>query len=372
MHRAAAALLLFFLALSAAAAPASSPAAKESWQLFASSSSTKIFFDRASVREAEGYVHFRMRIEHGKPRASRDRSFSYRSSVSELAADCAARKVAIVSATLYDGDGKGLRESERTPERWRKALAPVGADSLQARLLAHACALARGENPPPPAARAASSARIGAGIIASADDGLVLTNHHVVQDCAQIAVRDAGEQSAKATLLGSDVANDLALIKVERRFARAATFRRGTALQAGESVVVVGFPLAALLGFEPNVAFGYVSAVGGLRGDATRFQISAPIHKGNSGGPILDQGGQVIGIVTAKLDALAVQKRMGDLPQNISFGVKGEVAQAFLDKHSAAFRSAPGGEKLENTEVAAIGREVTVLVACRRAPSKAP
>ncbi|HJS36536.1 MAG TPA: serine protease, partial [Burkholderiales bacterium] len=211
-----------------------------------------------------------------------------------------------------------------------------------------------------------------AGVIASADDGLVLTNHHVVQDCAQIGVRDEKEQSARATLLGSDVANDLALIKVERRFARAATFRRGTALQAGESVVVVGFPLAALLGFEPNVAFGYVSAVGGLRGDATRFQISAPIHKGNSGGPILDQGGQVIGIVTSKLDALAVQKRMGDLPQNISFGVKGEVAQAFLEKQSAAFRSAPGGEKLENTEVAAIGRAVTVLVACRRAPSKAP
>jgi len=366
-----AAVLLLVLALPVAAAPATSPAARESWQLFASGSSTKVFFDRASVREAEGYVHFRMRIEHGKPRTSRDRSFSYRSSVSELAADCAARKVAIVSATLYDEAGKRLRASERTPERWQKALNPVGADSLQARLLTHVCAIAKGEDPPPPAARAAISARIGAGVIASAD-GLVLTNHHVVQDCAQIGVRDAEEQSAKAALVGSDVANDLALIKVERRFARAASFRRGEPLQAGESVTVVGFPLAALLGFEPNVAFGYVSAVGGLRGDATRFQISAPIHKGNSGGPILDQGGQVIGIVTSKLDALAVQKRMGDLPQNISFGVKGEVAQAFLESQSAAFLASPGGEKLENTEVAAIGREVTVLVACRRNRSAAP
>jgi S1-C subfamily serine protease len=363
MHRLAAALLFV---LSQPAAPASAPAAKETWQLFATSSNSKIYFDRASVREASGYVHFGMRIEHAAPRASRDRSFSYKSSVSELAGDCAARKVAIVSATLYDEAGKSLRESERTPERWQRALSPVGTDSLQARLLAHACALARGENPPPPAARAAASTRIGAGVIASADDGLVLTNHHVVQDCAQIGVRDAEEKSAKATLVGTDAANDLALIKVERRFARAASFRRGAPLQAGESVTVVGFPLAALLGFEPNVAFGYVSAVGGLRGDATRFQISAPIHKGNSGGPILDQGGQVIGIVTSKLDALAVQKRMGDLPQNISFGVKGEVAQAFLESQSARFRSAPGGAKLENTEVAAIGREVTVLVACRR------
>jgi len=118
------------------------------------------------------------------------------------------------------------------------------------------------------------------------------------------------------------------------------------------------------------VAFGYVSAVGGLRGDVARFQISAPIHKGNSGGPILDQSGQVIGIVTSKLNALAVQRRMGDLPQNISFGVKGEVALAFLESHAAEVRSARDGAKLENTEVAALGRAVTVLVACK--PSAAP
>jgi hypothetical protein len=60
---------------------------------------------------------------------------------------------------------------------------------------------------------------------------------------------------------------------------------------------------------------------------------------------------------------------MGDLPQNISFGVKGEVAQRFLEANAAVFRSAPGGAKLENTEVAAIGRAVTVLVACRRRTS---
>ena len=90
--------------------------------------------------------------------------------MSELAGDCAARKVAIVSATLYDADGKGLRESERTPERWRESLNPVGTDSLQARLLTHACALARGENPAPPAARAAEGTRIGAGSNVESDD----------------------------------------------------------------------------------------------------------------------------------------------------------------------------------------------------------
>ena len=71
-------------------------------------------------------------------------------------------------------------------------------------------------------------------------------------------------------------------------------------------------------------------------------------------------------MVTAKLDALAVQKRTGDLPQNISFGIKAEVAQLFLEAHGVAYQGGVEARKLENTEVAAIGRAVTVLVACRR------
>jgi S1-C subfamily serine protease len=366
VRRTAFAVLAFATLLFAAA-----PAAAESWQLFASGKTAKVFFDRDAVREEEGYVHFRVRIEYGEPRDSRDRKYRYKSSVSGQVGHCESRKAALTSAALYDEAGKRLTVSVRSPERWRQALADVGADGLQARLLRHACALARGENPSPPAAGAAAKASIGAGIIAT-PGGMILTNHHVVRDCAQIVVLDAQKQRAGAAILGTDVANDLALLKADRTFPTAASFRRGEELQAGESVTVVGFPLASLLGFEPNVAFGYVSAVGGLRGDASRFQISAPIHKGNSGGPILGQDGQVIGIVTSKLDALSVQKRLGDLPQNISFGVRGELAQSFLERHQAVFRSGAGGAKLENTEVAAIGRAVTVLVACRRSRTKAP
>ena len=357
--------------LSCALLLAAAPAAAQTWQLFATGKTAKVFFDRASVREEEGYVHYRMRIEFGEPRDSRDRKHRYKSSVSAQAAQCEARKVALTSVILYDDAGTRLSETVRTPERWRQALTDVGADGLQARLLQHACALAKGGNPTPPAASAAVTTAIGAGIVVSAE-GMVVTNHHVVRDCASISVLDPEKQRTAATLVGVDVANDLALLKAERTFPAAASFRRGAPLQAGESVTVVGYPLAAILGLEPNVTFGYVSAVGGLRGDASRFQISAPIHKGNSGGPILGQDGQVIGIVTSKLDALAVQKRTGDLPQNISFGVRGEVAQSFLEKHAARFATGAGGRKLENTEVAAIGRSITVLVACRRPPATTP
>jgi len=348
---------------------AAAPAAAESWQLFATAKTAKVFFDRDSVREDEGYVHYRVRIEFDEPRDSRDRKYRYKTSLSSQAGQCEARKVALTSVAHYGEAGNRLAGSTRTPERWRQALADVGADGLQARLLQHACALAKGESPVPPAARA-TTATIGAGVVVSTE-GLLLTNHHVTQGCESLTVLDGQQQRATATLVGTDVANDLALLKVERAFPVAASFRRGTPLQAGESVTVVGFPLASILGFDPNVAFGYVSATGGLRGDATRFQISAPIHKGNSGGPILDQGGQVIGIVTSKLNALAVQKRTGDLPQNISFGVRGEVAQTFLERHMASFRSGAAGPKLENTEVAATGIAITMLVACRKSAAAA-
>lgn len=348
---------------------AAASAAAESWQSFAAGSSAKVFFDRASVREEGGYVHYRVRIEYGEPRDSRDRRYRFKSSVSAQAGQCEARKTALTSVVLYGEGGKRLVESTRTPERWRQALADVGADGLQARLLQHACALARGENPSPPAARS-GPLTIGAGVIVS-PDGLVLTNHHVARGCESITVLDAGRERAMATVTAADAANDLALLKAERTFATVASFRRDTPVQAGESVTVVGFPLANILGFEPNFTFGYVSATGGLRGDTSRFQISAPTHKGSSGGPILDQGGQVIGLVTAKLDALAVQKRTGDLPQNISFGVRGEIAQIFLQNQAAVIRSNSATPRLENTEVAAAGRAITVLVACRKSPGAA-
>ena len=347
------------------------PAAAENWQVFATATSARIYFDRDSVRTHEGYVHYRVRIDFSAPRDTRDRKVRFQRSVSGLAAECEAREVAATSVTLYDADGKMLSDTGRTPERWRQAMVSVGADGLQARLLQHACAISRGEDPPVPAARSAS-VLIGAGTVVS-PDGLVLTNHHVAQGCDSLSVLDGERRRTNSRVVGTDLANDLALLKTERSFATAATFRRGEPLQAGESVTVVGFPLASVLGFEPNVTFGYVSATGGLRGDSTRFQISAPIHKGNSGGPILDQGGQLIGIVSAKLNALAIEKRTGDLPQNISFGVRGEVAQAFVARYATDLRVSTSEEKLENTEVAKIGRAITVLVACRKsAPTAKP
>ena len=348
--------------------------ADENWELFATSKTTKVYFDRSSVTEAAGYVQYNIRIEYGETRETRDKKHRYRSAINGLAVQCDAKKFAVTSIDLFDDAGARLAGSSRDRERWEETLKEVEAGGVQARALQHACALARGENPPLPdpkiEARPAGKITTGSGIVATRD-GMIVTNHHVVDGCSAIVVLDSSRIRTPAERVASDSKNDLALIRASRSFPEVAAFRKGVQLQAGESVIVVGYPLASILGSEPNVAFGYVSATTGLRGDASTFQISAPVHKGNSGGPILDQSGNVTGIVSAKLDALAVQKRTGDLPQNISFGVKGEVAQSFLEAQNVSYQSGAAKRKLENTEVAAIGKAITVLVACRKLPSAA-
>ncbi|WP_145962903.1 hypothetical protein [Mangrovicoccus ximenensis] len=72
---------------------------------------------------------------------------------------------------------------------------------------------------------------------------------------------------------------------------------------------------------------GAVTSMTGLRGDRREMQISAPAQSGNSGGPALGARGEVLGVVVAKLDAAAVAADTGDLPQNVNFEIRGEVAR---------------------------------------------
>ena len=97
------------------------------------------------------------------------------------------------------------------------------------------------------------------------------------------------------------------------------------------SVVAVGFPLPGLLASEANVTTGIVSALAGI-GDDTRFlQMTVPVQPGNSGGPLLDLEGRVVGVVVGKLDAVKVASVTGDIPQNVNFAIKAGVLRSFLD-----------------------------------------
>ena len=193
--------------------------------------------------------------------------------------------------------------------------------------------------------------------------GQIVTNAHVVENCKDLHVV-AGKLQAPATVTALDRAADLALLETRLAVPGTLALRGGPALRLGEGVIVFGFPLASSLSHEGNLTTGNVSALAGLRDDPNYIQITAPVQPGNSGGPVLDQGGTVIGVVTAKLDALSVAKRTGDIPQNVNFAVKLEALKAFLDTIGVRYDTVISGPSLPAADVAQAAKEASVRIQC--------
>jgi cyclophilin family peptidyl-prolyl cis-trans isomerase len=146
---------------------------------------------------------------------------------------------------------------------------------------------------------------------------------------------------------------------------KAPQFYEGRLFRAGDAVVALGYPLSGLLASTANVSVGNVSALAGLGDDSRYLQISAPVQPGNSGGPLLDASGHLVGIVTAKLDAARVARFTGDIPQNVNFALKAEVARTFLDSKGIAYRTAPSEQRLSPADVGDIARPFTVYIECQ-------
>ncbi len=143
---------------------------------------------------------------------------------------------------------------------------------------------------------------VGTGVVLTSD-GEILTNAHVIEDASEVVVRFAGESEPRvAKVLASDLGNDLALIKVDATGLIAATFAKPGSVQIGDTVVAIGYALA--LDGGPTVTSGIVSALkrtietdsGALN---SLIQTDAAISSGNSGGPLVNLKGEVVGINTA-------------------------------------------------------------------------
>lgn len=196
----------------------------------------------------------------------------------------------------------------------------------------------------------------------------VMTNHHAVAGCAELRVRLPSGAEIGATVAAHDAPRDLALLTAAGDVGPALRFREGPPIRRGERVVTYGFPLANLLSSGPTLTTGEVSALAGLRDDQAQFQISAPVQPGNSGGPLLDMAGNVVGVVTSKLNAQRVAQATGDIPQNVNFAIKGAEAIAFLRRNGVQPRvreaGAPG--ELSAAEVGEIAHPSTVFIRCLR------
>lgn len=127
---------------------------------------------------------------------------------------------------------------------------------------------------------------------------------------------------------------------------------------------MAGYPLWGLLAPTLNVTRGNVSALTGLGNEAKWLQISAPVQHGNSGGPVLDKAGNIIGVVTAKLNAVRTAQETGDVPQNVNFALKGAVVRSFLEIHGIDYSRQPSDEALAPEALATLAHGFTVAVSC--------
>jgi S1-C subfamily serine protease len=163
-----------------------------------------------------------------------------------------------------------------------------------------------------------------------ARDGHILTSHHVVSNATKIHVTTSTGQRVEARLLRSSAAIDLAVLKIDQPASAHLTLSSARNLQSGGRVFTVGFPIAALLGREPRYAEGTISGLSGPGGDQTFLQISVPVQPGNSGGPLLSERGEVIGVVAASAAVAAFFQATGTLPQNLNWAVKADYATPML------------------------------------------
>jgi uncharacterized protein len=159
-------------------------------------------------------------------------------------------------------------------------------------------------------------------------NGLVLTNAHVVEDCQHTSV-GTGDKKSPVRVVARDASNDLALLASNLRSAPQGAIR--ASVRTGEDIVVYGYPLSSILASSGNITVGNISALSGIGDDSRYLQISAPVQPGNSGGPVLDRQGNIVGVVVGKLNALAIAATTNDIPQNVNFAIKSAVIMSFLD-----------------------------------------
>jgi len=160
--------------------------------------------------------------------------------------------------------------------------------------------------------------------------GYIVTNNHVVENATEVevdAIQDGQRVFFKAKVISTDKTNDLAVLKITDDKFKAYTtlpynFKTETS-DVAESIFALGFPEANRLGVEVKFTDGKISSKTGFKGKPEWYQISVPVQPGNSGGPLFDYNGNIIGIVNAKIEGVA--------ESNVAYAIKSSYLKTFLE-----------------------------------------
>jgi S1-C subfamily serine protease len=222
--------------------------------------------------------------------------------------------------------------------------------------------------PPAPPKKTPKTVEVSGTGFVVATDGYVVTNNHVVAGCvSDVHASLSGESAVDLRIVSRDDTNDLALLRAGTKFADAVPVR-GTAIRPGDGVVAIGYPYYGMLSTDLTITNGIVSSLGGIGNDSRYLQISAPIQPGNSGGPLLDTSGNLVGVVSEKLDTIKVAEATGTIPENVNFAIKTGIFRDFLDKNVVTYIVANPGSELDLANIARRARSYTLRIWCTAKP----
>ena len=240
----------------------------------------------------------------------------------------------------------------------------------------------RQQPPPQPPEKQTPQSGSGSGFFVS-KMGHVITNAHVVKDCNRVTVGDNANKQVAAEIINTDRSNDLALLKLSTLEMASAESKsliqklsivvvplaskgllRSEDVRLGEKVLVAGFPFGDFFSNSIKVTTGVVSSTRGAGDDSGQFQLDAAVQPGNSGGPIYDSSGNIVGVVISQLDKLKVAKAIGSLPELVNFGIKASTVRQFLISSGLPSKKAEQTEEKSTEQLAEIAKNQALMVMC--------
>jgi hypothetical protein len=169
-----------------------------------------------------------------------------------------------------------------------------------------------------------------------------------------------GEPPVEAALITTHAAADLTLLKVERTPGDWARFRTGSPVRQGDEIVVYGFPLTDVLSNQGNLTSGLVTALSGGPNDLNHIQLSAEIGAGNSGGPVMDRSGRIVGVIVATLDPDGGEFA----PQNVNFAIRDSAVRTFLDIQAIRYETGDTESEMSIADIGERARRFTGIIEC--------
>jgi S1-C subfamily serine protease len=193
------------------------------------------------------------------------------------------------------------------------------------------------------------------------NEGHIITNHHVIDGCRDMKVHSKGK-ILETIKIADDARNDLALLKIEETPAHVFALSNQSPFSLQE-VIVAGFPFGDRVSSTLKFTQGIVSSVAGLGNDYSQIQIDAALQPGNSGGPIIDELGNIVAVAVAKLSLKKILKDYGVVPENTNFGVKASAVKNLMEGNGVPFK-APNTEVPTRQDLSRQATDGTVFLTC--------